>query len=444
MSTQYKNILKYVGFFGSIQGLNLLVGLVRSKIVAILLGPGGMGLLSLFNTAIQLLNSGTNLGIGISGVKELSELEDHKEKERKVAIIRTWSLIAAAIGFVATVMAAPLIDKFSFSWGQHTLHYIALAPVVSLMAIIGGEAAILKAERKLRNLAIIQVITMTVSVIISLPVYYFFGQSGIVPVIFLTMLTTTIATLRYSYRCYPLRLSGIRKHIQEGKPMVRLGLSFVLAGIVGSGVEMYIRSFLNMQGDLEMVGLYFAGFSIAITYPSALLNSLENDYFARLSSVNNDTAAVSRTVNAQVEVLLMVMFPVLALLMIAMPVVMPLLFSSKFCDVIPMTQVTLVAMFIRSASLPVEYISLARGGAKTFLLIEIISGIITMISLTVGFLNFGLWGMGAGWVVSYSLLIVFVLIFFRYRWKYLVSARALAMLVAGIVLLATLYVFIVK
>lgn len=44
----YSHILKYTGLFGGVQGLNMLVGVVRNKFTAMFLGPSGMGLLSLF------------------------------------------------------------------------------------------------------------------------------------------------------------------------------------------------------------------------------------------------------------------------------------------------------------------------------------------------------------------------------------------------------------
>lgn len=51
----YSHILKYTGLFGGVQGLNILVGVVRNKFTAMFLGPSGMGLLALFNsTSISL------------------------------------------------------------------------------------------------------------------------------------------------------------------------------------------------------------------------------------------------------------------------------------------------------------------------------------------------------------------------------------------------------
>ena len=78
-NSSYRQILKYTSLFGSIQGINILIALVRNKIVAVLLGPSVMGLMSLFYSTIQMMFNATNLGIGTSSVKTLSELVDQGE-----------------------------------------------------------------------------------------------------------------------------------------------------------------------------------------------------------------------------------------------------------------------------------------------------------------------------------------------------------------------------
>ena len=40
----YGHVLKYTSLFGGVQGLIILIGLVRNKFMALLLGAGGMGL----------------------------------------------------------------------------------------------------------------------------------------------------------------------------------------------------------------------------------------------------------------------------------------------------------------------------------------------------------------------------------------------------------------
>ncbi len=59
----YQHILKYTSIFGSVQGLNILVSLVRNKFVALILGPSGMGLISLFNDTVNFVSQSTTIGI---------------------------------------------------------------------------------------------------------------------------------------------------------------------------------------------------------------------------------------------------------------------------------------------------------------------------------------------------------------------------------------------
>ena len=84
----YLHVLKYISLFGGVQGLNVLIGVIRNKIVALLLGPQGVGLISLFNSSIRLVSDSTNFGIAISAVRNLSSDYDNGEDERLQADIR--------------------------------------------------------------------------------------------------------------------------------------------------------------------------------------------------------------------------------------------------------------------------------------------------------------------------------------------------------------------
>ena len=226
----YNHVLKYTGIFGGVQGLNIIINLVRNKLVALLLGPDGMGLASLFNTTVNFISQSTNLGISFSAVKHISSLYEENDEEKMahfVKVVRVWSLITALVGMAICVLIGPLLSDYTFSWGDHTLHFILLSPAVGLMAITGGETAILKGMRRLRSLATIQVYTVFAALFISVPLYYFFGQTAIVPVIVSLILVSMLLTIRYSYRLYPLRLRGSRGILGEGMSMVKLGVAFV-------------------------------------------------------------------------------------------------------------------------------------------------------------------------------------------------------------------------
>ena len=393
----YRHILKYTGIFGGVQGLNVLIGLVRTKLVAILLGPSGMGLASLFNTTVGFVSQATNLGLPISAVRQMSELYDRGDQEainHFVKVIRGWSLLTALVGMLVCVAIGPFLSQTTFAWGDHSLHFMLLSPAVGMMAITGGETAILKGMRKLGSIAIIQVLAVVAALAISVPVYYVFGESGIVPVIVMMAFATMVLTLKQSLKLIPLRLRGAKGMLGEGMEMVRLGVAFTLAAVIGTASEMLIRSYLNVTGDLDVLGLYNAGYMLTITYAGMVFSAMEADYYPRLSAVQHDIEATNETVNRQMKVSLLLISPMLAALIIALPLLVPMLFSGKFLPVVGMAQVAALAMYMKVLTLPVAYITLARGYSLSYLFLESCYFVVFVVLIIVGYQYWGLFGAG--------------------------------------------------
>ncbi|MBQ9676934.1 MAG: oligosaccharide flippase family protein [Prevotella sp.] len=421
-NNSYQHILKYTSIFGGVQGFVILIGLVRSKFMALLLGAGGMGFNSLLTSVQNFASQCTNLGISFGAVPKLS---DYYEKQRQdllayyIQVIRLWSLIASLLGFVFCVVISPLMNDLSFTWGNHTLHYAILGLAVAMLAITGGETAILKATRRLGALARIQVYTAIISVFLSIPLYYYFGHSGVVPAIVLIAGVGMLTTIVYSYRCYPLRLRFDRSQLKDGAGMIKLGLAFVLAAAIGSAAEMMIRAFLNVEGSLDDVGLYNVGYMLTITYAGMVFSSMETDYFPRLSAVSKDIAKTNEMVNKQMEVSLLLLSPLLVALLTALPILVPLLFSREFLPVVTMAQVAVLAMYFKVLSLPIAYITLARSYSLSYLLLETSYFIVLVAAIVVGYRTWGIWGTGVAIVIAHmaELLIVGCYSYWKYYYR---------------------------
>lgn len=422
----YAHILKYTGLFGGVQGLGILVGLVRNKCVALLLGPDGMGLVSLFNSTVSLVSNSTNFGLPMSAVRTVSEAYGKGDKAaiaHSVAVVRMWSFAAAALGFIVCILLSPLLSWFTFSWNGHVLHFILLSPVVGLTAITGGELAILKAMRRMRSLATISIVNMMVSLVLSVPIYYFFRISGIVPSLVLLAISQMIVTVAYSFRVCPPTWAFSRALWRDGYGMVRLGVAFVMAGMIDSCCEFLIRSYLNNVAQIGTVGLYNAGFMISMTYVGLVFSAMETDYFPRLSSVNNLGVTFRTTVNRQIEVMLLLVAPLLVAFMVSLPVLVPLLFSDRFVPVIDMVRIVILAMYFRALKLPVQYIPLAKGDSRSYMILEAVSEILMLAGVVLFFDLYGLKGAGLGlFLASFGDLIV-TFVYARWRYGYRPSGK---------------------
>lgn len=441
----YFHILKYTSVFGGVQGLNVFIGLVRNKLVALILGPGGMGLVALFNATIKLVSDITNLGIPTSAVKDISAAHEQGNRERErelVGTVRTWSLLTAMVGTLLCAVLSPLLNKFTFTWGNHTLHFVLLSPIVGMMAVTGGEMAILKGCRQLRSLAKISIVNLLLALFTSVPIYYLWGYAGIVPSLVLIALVQMATAIGRSWRLFPPRWrhvglskatpgsarSRVLKDMADGRGMVKLGLAFVASGCFVSGADFLIRSFLNTSGSLEVVGLYNAGYMMTMTYAGIVFSSMDSDYFPRLSGLQKAGGrALSVTVNRQIEVTLLLLAPLLTFFIVFMPVLLPLLYSTQFAPVVSMAKLTAFAMYMRAVYLPIEYLSLARGDSRTFMLQDFVASALLVAGVVAGWYCLELEGTGIGISLAALVETAFVAVLAYKRFDYKISGQVVAL-----------------
>jgi O-antigen/teichoic acid export membrane protein len=415
----YSHVLKFTSLFGGVQVLSIMIGLVRNKAMALLLGASGMGFNALLTSMQNFASQCTNLGISFGAVPRLSELHEHQDDVKLhyyVQVVRLWSMIAAVLGLLFCVIVSPLMNQLSLTWGDHTLHYAMLALAVAMIAITGGETAIMKATRQLGKVAMAQILTVIATLIVSVPLYYFYGHSGVVPAIVLIAFATMLITLFYSYRAFPFRFDFHRSMLREGASMIRLGVAFVMAAAIGSASEVAIRAYLNVVGSMDDVGLYNVAFIITITYAGLVFSAMEADYFPRLSGVANDYEATNSIVNKQIEVSLLLLAPMLVGLMMALPLLVPILFSNEFVPVVGMAQVAVLAMYFKVLTMPVAYITLARRLSLSFLLLESSYYVILVLAIVCCFQLWGLWGTGLAIVIAH--VVENVLVIGYATWKY--------------------------
>lgn len=397
-STTYDHVLKYTGLFGGVQGVNLLAALVRNKLVSLIIGPAGLGLVSLYNTAVSLLGNATNLGLPFSSVRHVSELYEQGDADalsRFVRVVRSWTLLTALLGVVACCLLSPLLSLSYFKTADRWTDFLWLSPVVGLTALSGGELALLKGARRLREVAVQSLLNSLCAILLTVPLYYWWGSRAILASLLLVSLSTWGTAWWFSRKTFPFAApDGVRFSLSGGGQMVRLGVAFILAGILGSGVEFVIRAYMMQTGTEAVVGLYNAGYVLTVTYASMVFTAMETDFFPRLSAVNHDVRLSNETVNRQVEVSVLLISPLLVAFLVGLPVILPLLYSSKFLPVTEMARCAVFSMYLRAVALPVSYLSLAKARSGVYLFTEAVYDLAAVLLIVTGFTLDGLRGTG--------------------------------------------------
>ena len=234
MDSSYKKLLKVMTLFGSVQGLSIVMNLVRAKFAAELLGPAGVGLNSIYNETREFIHSTTNIGMDQSGTREIARNSDTENLADSVTLTRSWIMILAAFGMLATIVFAYPLSWMLFSDSNHIWQLVMLSPAVAFSTITCGEMTVLRGLQKMKTIAGVAVLHVVLGVATTIPIYYVWGMDGIIAALVLMTISLAVVTMMYSYRAFPPKFCFARVFLAKGRQMLVLGSSFVVAGFIDS------------------------------------------------------------------------------------------------------------------------------------------------------------------------------------------------------------------
>ena len=391
--TALDHVLKYTGIFGGVQGLTILMSIVRNKLASHFLGPVGFALIAIYQSVAEFVCSTTNCGIPFSSVRELaercSECEGIEPKQADassfppsisdfIAVIRTWCLWTAVLGFLVCVAGAPLLGRLFFPEDDVNRWTIALlAPMISALSLTGGEISILKGLRRVKRVASVSAVGAFSTFCLTIPFFWSLGLQGVLLALNCSTIAITAIHLAFTVPLFPYHVRPFSLEVfHKGYDLVRIGIPYVLAAIAGSGVAMALPALMKTYGSLEDLGHYRAAYGLMVTYAGIVFTAFEADFFPRLSSVNRDRELRNQTINQQIRVCILLIAPLLIAMIVGMPVIVRLLMTEAFLPAVPMAICASFYMFLRAITTPIGYTALACGESRLFLLMEIIYNLI--------------------------------------------------------------------
>ncbi len=409
--------MKATSIFGGVQVFNILIQLIRSKVIAVLLGPAGLGISALFTTSVGLISGLSNFGLGISAVKDISAAQATGYRAR-IAIVVTVSRrlvwLTGLLGSFIAFFGAPFLSATTFGNDDYIIAFRWLALVLLFNQLASGENALLQGMRQIKYMATANVLGSLFGLLISIPLYYFYEIDGIVPSMIISSFFSIIISLYFTRRLKikPVEIS-IKETGSEGLAMLKLGFFLSLSGLVTVGVSYLIRIFIGNTGSIGDVGLYSAGFAIVGSYAGIVLSAMGTDYFPRLAALSTEYKKANVLINQQAEMALLILGPILCVFLVFAKWVVLLLYSAAFLPIIGMVQWSLLAMYFKAVSWAIAYLFIAKGNSKIYFWNELFSNFYLVVLSLAGYRFYRLTGLGLAIFTGYVLYLVQVYILAR-------------------------------
>ena len=93
---------------------------------------------------------------------------------------------------------SPVLSKTSFGSYEHTIPFMVLAVTLLFDQLCSGQKVVLQGTHRLKDLAKASAIGATIGLLVSVPLYYWFGVKGIVPTLILQSLTALLLSWHFS------------------------------------------------------------------------------------------------------------------------------------------------------------------------------------------------------------------------------------------------------
>jgi PST family polysaccharide transporter len=439
--TSYRTILRSSSIIGGAQAVNVVINIAKIKILALLLGPLGVGLIGLYASIIQTGSTIAALGFGTVGTRQIAAANGNEDPAAVMRARRAlfWGTLGLSLTGAAGVwLGRTPIAAAVFGDGARAGEVGWLALGVGLTVASGSQVALLTGLRRLGNLALLQVGAGFAGALLGVFAIWQWGDPGILAMVLVAPAASFVLGHLFVARLAKpaANTAGWREITVEIRAMAALGLAVMVSALATVAGQLIVRVIVQQQLGSDALGFFQAAWAISMTYLGFILVAMGTDYFPRLSAAMGSPEQAARLVNEQTEIGLLLCGPVLLAVLGLSPWVIAALYSPEFAPAVEVLRWQLLGDMLKVMSWPLGFVLLAAGAGKTFTLAETAAVAVFVAGTWAGLSVFGLAATGIAFLLMYA--VYLPLVFWlanrrmRIRWSRAVVMQASALLGAAV------------
>ena len=439
----YGSIFKAIGLFGGVKVIQILVGIIKNKLVAVLLGPSGMGIVGLITSNTQLVKTITDCGLHTSSIREISKSYtsgDEDKASRTISVFQKLVILTGLLGSIIVLVFAKQLSQISFGNLDYTLAFRLVSLTLLLDQLCVGQTALMQGTFHYKWMARSALLGSIIGLFISIPLYYIWNTKAIVPVIILSSLTALLLSWYYSNKVKIKKTTvSMKEALVEGRGMLLLGIAIAASSIIRVSKAYGLRIFISHFGGIAEVGLFTSGMAISIQYVDVILSSMGSDYSPRLSAIVDDNKQFVEAINKQIHLMCVLILPIMILFIVFIKELVIVLYSKEFVAIEGMVVWMMFSMFLRAISWCLSFPLIAIGNPKLYFWNEFSSELYSLVFSLIGYYYWSFWGLGLAFFATQLCFTAQMFVVSRKFYKFKLTIRNRNAVIYNILLLAALF-----
>lgn len=405
-----KELFKSTSIIGGTQLVSIILGIVRTKVIAILLGPSGVGIAGMLQSIIDTIKSATSFGINYSSVKDIAQANETQDEIRiatTIKIMRRWVVCTGLLGVLITVLLCYPLSLLSFDSPNYAISIAIVSVAILITNISAGQIALLQGMRLIKEMAKASLWGAVIGTAVILPIYWWLGIDGIIPAMILSALFSLATSWWYSKKVQLAKVGlTFKQTYHGGLSMAKLGFFIVISGFISLATIYIVRVVIVDKGGVDAVGYFQAAWMITNIYMSLVLNAMLADFFPRLSAIISDKKGTVNLVNQQMELALLLGGILVVSLMTFSELAINILYSSKFIVAVPVLQWQMLGALLVFIGWPLGVIFLSTNKGNWVVITDTLWCVLYFVLIYFGWDYFGFNVLGIAYVIAIAVKLI--------------------------------------
>jgi PST family polysaccharide transporter len=361
----------------------VVAAILRAKVLAFVLGPGGTGLLAQLSTLTSMVVPLATLGLGngvtalIASARSRGDLATVR-RVRSTSLTLTWivGLSLAAI----TALLSPWLADALYHDRAYTWVVLVGAVVIPLSAIASLRVSILQGYEAVKAMAGLNGIIALASIAAIVPLAWFFKMPGAVWQLVIVAAVYVIAGGVMERRRRPdanVSVAPEERHFRIDRsllrPLMRYGSSALLVGLSSTLTLLILRSVLVSKLGLEPNGIYQVCVGISGLYMPLILNSITAIVWPQIAAQTSD-AETTATMRQSLRLGLLLMTGAAGAMLAGAPIWVPLFYSGRFLPALDLLPFQFLGDYVRTIAWMCSIWLVPKNRLRPWVLFDLVYG----------------------------------------------------------------------
>jgi PST family polysaccharide transporter len=392
--------------------------LVQVKILAVLLGPKGVGTLAILNQFHVVVMTITGLGLSNGIIKYVASYESEgNHAAAKKVYVNSFQIVilVAASAFVLCFLLSSNMSNWILGDSNYSYFVIIYALSLPLAVFPVIASSVLRGLKKINSLAKINILKSFISLLLIIPIVYFFRLEGAA---FSVLIITTVHLFLTKFY---LKKEKKNYHVIDWqaldssilKKLFPYGFASLLTGATYYFSHLLLKMIIVHTLGIKMTGIYQPIWALTMTYPAMVLTSMSAYSFSRLCELPTNKDIVEE-LNGIIRVTLLLIVPVMFFLLVGRRAIIQILYSSDFLEAIEYMPVQILGDFFRVLVWTIGMFLLPTKRIQAFIWLGVLPDALLVILAAILVGQYKLHGIVAGFSICYLLTF---LIYYLYSQK---------------------------